>query len=260
MKEIIQLMSKALPEIIAGLVVAAIISILGMLYRRESRRKNEIAAPKKYHQASIISDKAKLLLHQLLVNRFDEEELQDFCFYLSVDYDSLPGERKSSKAWEFIGYLEQNHLVYDLIRLGSQLRPDISWSEILLEEKTTTLDSEPNDISIITPNEDLSPRLTAFSGRWAGHWGGALPSNLIVESINSEVAVVVYTWGDHPSGKFSRGWNRIKVKVVPPGKIKFGTKVKFCFEIDVNQNVVYGTRQEQDSTSSIVMKRNDRPL
>ncbi len=194
MTEIVQLLSEALPEIIGGLVVSAIVAILGLLHKRASRRKSETVATTKSRQASIISDKAKLFLHQLLVNRFDGDELQDFCFYLSVNYDSLPGERKSNKAWEFIEYLEQHHLVYDFVRLGSQLRPDISWLEILHKEKITTPDSIPTDICIIPPTEELSPNIAAFSGHWSGHWDGVLLSSLIVENINSEAAVVVYTW------------------------------------------------------------------
>lgn len=66
-------------------------------------------------------------LHQILVERFNEEELRTFCFYLTVDYDSLGGEGKVGKARELILYLDRRHLLSQLLAAGERLRPDINW-------------------------------------------------------------------------------------------------------------------------------------
>jgi serine/threonine protein kinase len=67
-------------------------------------------------------------LSKILGERFDEGELRALCFHLDdVDYDSLPGEGKASKARELISYLERRNRISELIEIGEQLRPDISW-------------------------------------------------------------------------------------------------------------------------------------
>jgi hypothetical protein len=44
-------------------------------------------------------------LREMLVARFNEEELRDLCFDLSVDYESLVGQGKAGKARELISYM-----------------------------------------------------------------------------------------------------------------------------------------------------------
>ena len=109
--------------------------------------------------------------------------------------------------------------------------------------------------TIIGPEEDLDPRLRALSGRWSGRWGGALASRLIVERIDAEEATVVYSWGDHPSGSFSRGWLRTKAHVLAGGGIRFGEPEVFTFEIDDEEQALRGTREDSGGTSMIVMHR-----
>jgi len=66
-------------------------------------------------------------LRQILITRFDENELRDLCFDLQVDYDGLPGEGKTGRARELIAYLERRKRLPDLIKVGKQGRPDVSW-------------------------------------------------------------------------------------------------------------------------------------
>ena len=70
-------------------------------------------------------------LRQMLACRFNESELRDLCFDLKVDYDNLPGEGKSDKARELIAYLDRRNSISELVRMGQQIRPDISWSSTL---------------------------------------------------------------------------------------------------------------------------------
>ena len=69
-------------------------------------------------------------LLQTLSRRFDEGELQSLCFHLAVSYDDLPAQGKANKARELVQYLERRGRIYDLIRQGQSLRPDVPWQEI----------------------------------------------------------------------------------------------------------------------------------
>ena len=69
-------------------------------------------------------------LRQTLTGRFDVGELRTLCFDLGVDYDDLPGQGKASKARELIRYLERRGRIPDLVTVGGQMRPDVSWPEL----------------------------------------------------------------------------------------------------------------------------------
>jgi hypothetical protein len=69
-------------------------------------------------------------LRQILTERFSESELQTLCFDLGVDYEGLPGAGKTDKARELVSYLARHHRVHELVQVGQQLRPDISWEII----------------------------------------------------------------------------------------------------------------------------------
>lgn len=45
--------------------------------------------------------------HQVLVARFDREELRTLCFKLGMDYDDLPAEGRDAKARELIRYMSR---------------------------------------------------------------------------------------------------------------------------------------------------------
>jgi hypothetical protein len=67
-------------------------------------------------------------LRQILSVYFDESELRTLCFDLGIEYDDLPGVGKSDKARELVGYLERHSRIYDLLKVGKQLRPDVPWT------------------------------------------------------------------------------------------------------------------------------------
>jgi len=69
-------------------------------------------------------------LFEILDTRFDDGELRTLCFHLEgVDYDSLPGAGKTDKARELLSYLERRQRILELVALGRQLRPDVSWGD-----------------------------------------------------------------------------------------------------------------------------------
>jgi len=69
-------------------------------------------------------------LRHELIRCFDENELRDLCFDLGVDYESLPGEGKRAKVRELIVYLERRGRLPELVKMGRELRPDVSWEDV----------------------------------------------------------------------------------------------------------------------------------
>ncbi len=63
-------------------------------------------------------------LLQLIIDHYDEEELQTLCFNLGVDYDSLPAKGKAGKARELLLYLGHRRQLIQLLPLLAQTRPD----------------------------------------------------------------------------------------------------------------------------------------
>lgn len=70
------------------------------------------------------------ILREILITRFDEQDLKDLCFELRVDYDSLRGEGKAAKARELIIYLDNRGRIADLIRLGKNARSNVLWPDV----------------------------------------------------------------------------------------------------------------------------------
>jgi hypothetical protein len=70
---------------------------------------------------------SKAQLRHLLNEYFSERELREICFDLDVPYDELGGRGKGENVMELIGYLERRDRLAELLGLGQQLRPNISW-------------------------------------------------------------------------------------------------------------------------------------
>jgi hypothetical protein len=83
------------------------------------------------HPVSTPSTKQKRLvrLRKILIERFGEGELRTLCFDLGVDYDDLPGDGRADKVRELIIHLERRCRIPELVVVGKQLRPDVSWTE-----------------------------------------------------------------------------------------------------------------------------------
>lgn len=62
-------------------------------------------------------------LFTALITYFDAAELETLCFELGVDYDSLAGEEKESKARELITWLERHGDVMILVEAIRRRRP-----------------------------------------------------------------------------------------------------------------------------------------
>jgi Effector-associated domain 7/SMODS-associated and fused to various effectors sensor domain len=73
-------------------------------------------------------DRAKF--RQLLISVFNEGELRDHCFDLSVDYESLPGSGKSDKVRELMAYMERTTRIDELLDRCWHDRPHHPWHEV----------------------------------------------------------------------------------------------------------------------------------
>lgn len=81
-------------------------------------------------------------LRQILLDRFDEEELRTLCFDLALDYDMLPGRGKEGKARELLAYLERRNRLPELIELLQRARPDIRTADIFTTIQTSPIRAE----------------------------------------------------------------------------------------------------------------------
>jgi len=82
---------------------------------------------------------------------FDDNEIQDICFQLDVDYEDLAGQTKSAKARNLVQYMERRDRLDELIIKVRQLRPNI---EINLGNVLNNALS-PNDPQLVTAKKIL---------------------------------------------------------------------------------------------------------
>jgi hypothetical protein len=127
----------------------------------------------------------------------------------------------------------------------------------MLSKPIEDLSPLPHDLKIIPPAKNLPPNILALSGHWTGRWGRVLPSQLIIEKIEIDHAIVVYSWGEHVSGKFKEGWNREHVNISTDGMIEFGEDVKFTFTLDKTGNRLLGTRKGLQGISETIMTKKE---
>lgn len=69
----------------------------------------------------------RVKLRQILTNYFNEDELRDICFDLNIDYESLPGASKTSKARELVAFVERHGKSQEFVQYLQQVRPNIPW-------------------------------------------------------------------------------------------------------------------------------------
>lgn len=81
----------------------------------------------------------RLVLRNLLKKHFDEQDLQDLCFDLQVDYENLANtSRKDSKIRELILYMEKRLLLADLVKVARSHRPQVDWPSFPEQTKSVS--------------------------------------------------------------------------------------------------------------------------
>jgi hypothetical protein len=111
------------------------------------------------------------------------------------------------------------------------------------------------DNRITQPTPDVPAETAALSGVWEGLGPEDLPVRLIVESIRGHLANVVYTWGDHPEGKFHRGWLRVRASVSADGKLFWRHPGEFTFQLAEDWSTLTGKREQGGKTATSLMRR-----
>jgi hypothetical protein len=69
-------------------------------------------------------------LHQLISQTFDKDDLHTLCFTLGLDYEELPGERKSTKVRELLQAVVKTGRLPELLNVVQQRRPHLAWPPI----------------------------------------------------------------------------------------------------------------------------------
>jgi hypothetical protein len=66
---------------------------------------------------------------EVIEHRCSLEDLRNLCFYLGLDYDMLPGDRKMAKARSLIDHYDRRddltHLITQLVRIRPDLEGDL---------------------------------------------------------------------------------------------------------------------------------------
>ena len=89
-------------------------------------------------------------LHKLIDKHFNEQELRTLCFYLRVDYDTLPATGKSAKARELIQKCEREDELDKLLKECQGLYPKADWPSVFLNDDPASVQEGDHDVETIT--------------------------------------------------------------------------------------------------------------
>jgi hypothetical protein len=125
-------------------------------------------------------------LREMLDTSFNDADLRDLCFDLGIDYESLPGEGKASKARELVAYAQRRGRIGELESAVKRLRPNAPQSKTMQE--TEDRDQRPPILFYFVLEGDPKQELD-----WSG-WHAAL-EQLGAYGI---IAPLIYTQGEWP--------------------------------------------------------------
>lgn len=89
-------------------------------------------------------------LHKLIDKHFNEQELKTLCFYLRVDYDTLPDVGKRAKARELIQKCAREDKLDMLLKECQGLNPNADWPSVFLSDDQSKASEYSHDIETIT--------------------------------------------------------------------------------------------------------------
>jgi len=73
----------------------------------------------------------------------------------------------------------------------------------------------PHNVTVVPPQDNVPPEVTAFSGTWSGMWNNIGPHILVVEQLTPDSGIATYAWGiARRWGIHSGGWTRVPALVV----------------------------------------------
>ncbi len=120
---------------------------------------------------------------------------------------------------------------------------------------TVTPPTSPVTAALVRSLPALPPQVAALSGVWEGLGPGDLPARLVVEDLRENWAIVSFTWGEYPEGRFYKGWSRVKAKVLPDGRLFWWHPGEVTFQLSEDWNSLVGTREQGGRTTTSLMRR-----
>jgi hypothetical protein len=69
-------------------------------------------------------------LHELIVQRFNEGEINELAFGLGIEHENLSGETRAALALSLIDYCTRHDLLQELVAACIRLRPTVEWPKI----------------------------------------------------------------------------------------------------------------------------------
>ncbi len=79
------------------------------------------------------------ILRQMIIEAFNESELQTLCFDLNIDYEALPPGSKIDKARELVARCLREQRTAELLSLCKDVRPNLEWQRVA----ETAVSSQP---------------------------------------------------------------------------------------------------------------------
>ena len=80
----------------------------------------------------------KAKLRNLLIKYFNSSDLDNLCFDLNIEYESIAGNTKEDKARELITHCFRHGILDTLVNRCRELRPHVDWNEFTTSEVSTT--------------------------------------------------------------------------------------------------------------------------
>lgn len=71
-----------------------------------------------------------LPLYELFYDRFSDEELRDLAIRVGAGEDATEGSTHSARARCLVEYARRHDLVDEIVAVGRELRPELSWPEV----------------------------------------------------------------------------------------------------------------------------------
>lgn len=72
----------------------------------------------------------RVFLHTQMAEYFNDGELRDIAFRMSIDYENLQGLNKSERALSLVIEATRNNKILELLGLCREMRPLIQWASL----------------------------------------------------------------------------------------------------------------------------------
>lgn len=109
-------------------------------------------------------------LREQIISAFNDNELQDICFEMRVDYEIVDGTNKSAKARELITFLSRRGRIPELILICQKQRPSMEWNLILSQKRQNEEFREQLNLDINLRGRYLDLRFEAYRNVWQKLW------------------------------------------------------------------------------------------